>query len=240
MVLPTAHFPVVSRIPASDGRRVNGHAIACSRCNIEEFYKIGPGGAVPPNQIEAVWNKKGWDVDRKGDNHRCPSCVAAANAERRASREQNRFQHKSEEITMTTQAQTPTPAASSLMVELYLHLGDAYDPVNKCYRPGHTDASIAAKLGMAEALVAKRREADFGPIVRDTFIDDIRKELASIESSRLAIEQSAKIAQDAMQAFLAKVAATLVAMSTHSERLSVMLRKREEASSPGAKLNGKA
>lgn len=58
-----------------------------------------------------------------------------------------------------------SPAAVAKMTDLYLSLGEYYDPQLKEYKKGYSDARIAKELGMAEEFVRQRREMDFGPLV---------------------------------------------------------------------------
>lgn len=74
--------------------------------------------------------------------------------------------------------------------QVYLALEDYYDDATKRYREGHTDKSVAAEIGCAEAFVKSIRDADFGPISPpDAFgairveIDRLTSDLAKLRSS---------------------------------------------------------
>lgn len=70
----------------------------------------------------------------------------------------------------------PSPAAGKALVDLYVTLEDVYLRDRKAYKDGYDDARVARELGLSPDLVAKRREQDFGPLVRDTTLEDLRAE----------------------------------------------------------------
>jgi len=79
----------------------------------------------------------------------------------------------------------------------YMALIDYYDDAAKRYKPGHSDASIAAEVGCAEVVVAKIREDDFGPLGTPTEITQLIAELgqARAQVARLREEGAGLIAK---------------------------------------------
>lgn len=62
---------------------------------------------------------------------------------------------------------TPTDDAKAKRREVFMAIEEAYNEARKCYNVGprgqYTDATIAADVGCAAALVTKVREEFFGP-----------------------------------------------------------------------------
>ncbi len=73
----------------------------------------------------------------------------------------------------TVESQPVTPAATATMSDnakrchrlVMQALEDFYDEKQKCYRPGHSDTSIANEIGVSKASVIKTREEYSGPLV---------------------------------------------------------------------------
>lgn len=81
----------------------------------------------------------------------------------------------------------PTPASSDAarLAKRFViaALEDHYDDVNKRYKPGHSDKTIAKEAGCAEAVVADLREDMFGPIGEPDEFSDLRAKIAAAEAA---------------------------------------------------------
>ncbi|MBP2147952.1 hypothetical protein [Xanthobacter flavus] len=90
-----------------------------------------------------------------------------------------------------------SPAASDAIVNLYLLLSDHYDKARKAYAEGWDDERVAKEAGLSPVLVAERREKDFGPLVKDTTLEDIAaatlalaQEVAGLEGEIDALQRA--------------------------------------------------
>lgn len=132
----------------------------------------------------------GWTIGRR--KLKCPDCqpkkspgrvahmkrlnearvgVEARLAKSRTSEEQSPMSEEQQPFIVAT------PAAGHAKRLIYLALEDAYDEVAKRYKTGYSDASIAAEVGMAEALVKTIREESYGPLGEPPELTTLRGEL---------------------------------------------------------------
>ncbi|MGA2491870.1 MAG: hypothetical protein ABSF67_02840 [Roseiarcus sp.] len=168
-------FPLVNRVTERGLPPRPVHAIACSQCPEEDFVSA-LNCRLPPHTVAARFQRAGWVVRDHG-KHLCPACAKTRRAEVR--------QGGSAMLKATT-----TPAlddvARRAIPELYMELATTYDREAKAYRDGVTDASLAAKFSLPTAIVAERRERDFGPLVESEAARRKREAEAEMEKARAA------------------------------------------------------
>ncbi|MEW6256909.1 MAG: hypothetical protein AB1592_13220 [Pseudomonadota bacterium] len=181
-------FPLESRVRGDDGRRQAAHVIRCSRCPSEDAV-AAHRTRYPTAHLTGTFQQRGWRVSQSG-RHVCPTCIASETEARRA-------KHSKEPAPMPAPEKVisapplPSPAASSAIVTAYLLLEDHYDKAAKAYRAGWSDERVAKESGLAVEAVAKRREADFGPLVVDTTAQDLRHEWDGLRSDIKALRTGA-------------------------------------------------
>lgn len=128
----------------------------------------------------AAFAKKGWIKINMGQGV-CPVCSSAPIIEKAKEMASPQPNDKTPIVAMRS------PAAQAKIPELYLMLGEAYEPKTKSYKKDWSDARIAADLGMAEDFVRARREMDFGPLAppKADPLAEIDKAFADVEKYKL-------------------------------------------------------
>lgn len=146
-------FPVVRD---ENGR--TAQRITCLSCGAHDQNTITTSGRAGNEMLVSYFRRRGWKVDlRRGAT--CSDCQKSNAAMLRKIQEKKRMETKDRAGVVT-----PTPAASSKVVEVYMVLDDAYDKAAKRYKPGWSDDRVAKETGAAINLVTERRARDFGPI----------------------------------------------------------------------------
>lgn len=193
------HFPVVAR-PRGQGlppRKVQ--EIRCGGCGAteERSARVNP---LPAHTMTAWCTKRGWKVVAVG-RHVCPACRAkgpATGSQLPVTPLQDVVMSPKPALKPGPKTTTPvmperpaakgetapggvpTPAASSALVVCYLLIEEHYDRGRKAYGAGWDDERIAKETGLALSVVQERRERDFGPLVKDTTLDDLRQALKQV------------------------------------------------------------
>lgn len=196
-------FPLVSRPRGDDGKRISMHEIACSRCKAVDTL-VANRSRYPEEHVRGTFQQRGWRISNSGA-HVCPGCVreeARANAAARAAYQQERDMAKAPKADIVTEvagmmraedakgaakaalagasAVVPSPDASKAITAMYMLLEDAYLHARRAYKDGWDDARVAKEAGVSPVLVAESRERHFGPLVRDTTLEDLRAEAKAL------------------------------------------------------------
>ena len=157
---------------AATRRRV--FRIHCSGCKAEHDHYLQPGCAPAPAFRSA--RTKGWEVDDKGRHAWCPKCLKG-------------------------KAKTPMDASVNAMrqqVEMVRLLDTHFDAATGAYAEPWSDAAIAKATKLAEAAVAKFREAAYGPLRSPELeealrqIIEVRKKLEADGRAALDLIEQAK------------------------------------------------
>lgn len=188
-----------------------GRVIVCAACGTKDQVSSAKNVALPNEVAHRKFQQRGWHVGTRERDDRCPACV-----------EKERTKKVNTPAPQKTPT-PPTPAASKRITDLYLYLEDHYDRDRKGYRNGWSDEKIAEELALAVDLVARRREQDFGPIIRDTLLDDIKQAEASVTvaltTMQLTLDEAMRIQerlvrdQATLRELVGRVSARLAAKS---------------------------
>ena len=119
------------------------------------------GGRASDEVLARAFGKKGWNIDLKRGRFKCPKCIEAEIAARRLKNEEKKMSANQSVPPTKTMPSEESVFAKQLMMEL---LSKGYDLKMREYRPGWTDARIAAECSLSVDFIAKRREEDFGPV----------------------------------------------------------------------------
>lgn len=149
--------------------------------------------------VAGKFRRKGWLVADLG-KHICPACRTKKAAKKKD-------EALKEEVIVMAAATERSPAAVSKLPELYMILGDAYDPMRKNYKEGWSDERIAKETGLSPDFVAKRREVDFGP-VKDTTLEDLSKQISAYIGSVDEIGISSEVIRGAVKELQEKICKT--------------------------------
>ena len=129
--------------------------VRCTKC--EQGYddlalKRNTRNTDDDTEIVKIFARKGWTKLHFGKGV-CPDC--------------NKPKPKPKEEELNAPAKPPverSPKAIKALPELYMMLGDYYDPIKKAYKPGWSDEKIADDLELSVQFVRDRRESDFGKL----------------------------------------------------------------------------
>lgn len=157
-------------------------AAKCDQCGAEREWSTHT--VHDPRIAVSRAHKAGWQT---GKQLVCPTCREQAKRDKTAAK----VATKKEEVqVMATQPEqekpVPSDAAKRAKRLVYMALEDYYDDARKAYKAGHSDASIAKEIGVAEAFVAKIREEDFGPIAEPAEITALRNQIAKLREDGVA------------------------------------------------------
>lgn len=194
------HFPVVARAraPGLPARKVQ--EIRCSQCPAVE-ERSASTNPYPPHTMAAWCAKRGWKVVAVG-RHICPACRTKESAHSSP----NKASIMAPKLPPAKTAPAPanenaghaSPAASDAIVNLSLFLSDYYDKARKAYAEGWDDDRMARETGLSPVHVAEFREKYFGPLVKDTTLEDIAvatlalaQEIAGLEGEIDALQRTA-------------------------------------------------
>ena len=195
-------FPVELRARGGDAKRQRVYVIRCACCPAEDMAAAHMR-ELSEAHLTGTFQRRGWRVSPSG-RHVCPACISAEIEARRAKHSQEPAampvpdkavsRQPAPPVLFSQPAQpsiVPSPAASSAIVNLYVLLEDRYDRVAKAYRADWSDERVAKETGLSAEAVAKRREADFGPLVVDTTAEDLRREWEGLRSDIAALRTGA-------------------------------------------------
>jgi hypothetical protein len=207
-------FPLVNRVTERGLPPRPVHAIVCSQCPEEDFVSA-LNSRLPPHTVAARFQRAGWVVRDHG-KHLCPACAKA----RRAA-----FHSEGVMTTKATVKPAIDDAVKRALPDLYIELGVNYDRDARAYKGGATDATIAGKLGLPEAVVAERRERDFGPLVESEAARRKREAAAAIVAAQRSFraecdkfEQAQRNAQAAAEAVITAYGSWMAAVAAQQDR----------------------
>lgn len=145
--------------------------------------EVSTQGHPSPDYLHKLLMSRGWTS--KSGKYLCPECSKGRWTKRLAEIEANSNEKETENDMATVtpiKQDTASDAAKKARRLVYAALEDYYDDAAKCYRDAHTDASVAAELGVSESFVKATRESDFGPIKEPTEISQMRTDMAALQS----------------------------------------------------------
>lgn len=141
--------------------------IECAQCGARDEWRVT--NRPPPEVLPKHFQQKGWETRRKPT---CPECA-------------KKKEVRMPSVTQIKPAANDKPVASDAARKakqlLFLELMDAYDDTAKCYRTGHTDKTLADKLGISEGTVRAFREENFGPLSEPKEFTELRDKLAALQ-----------------------------------------------------------
>lgn len=146
-------FQVVSRRYGDTGPPRDMLQIKCQSCSRREAKPLRPD--FPPAAVARFFRGKGWLVDDKGRDAKCPKC----------------------QETKVTDLSKETLRRQRQMHRL---LEDHFDEEAGRYRGDWSDAKIAQETGLSPAAVSKARDAGYGELREDPELAALRQEWAEV------------------------------------------------------------
>lgn len=166
-------------------------SVICDTCLCVASWRIG-NGLPAVDVLHNHFRRKGWEIDRTA---RCEACQAMRRKPKmsRVSQPSVAPEVRSGSLVAAAAAAgaavaLPSPAMRKAKVLVYMALDEYYDAEARRYRAGKSDKIIADECDVAEDVVAKLREADFGPLREPDEVRALREELALAKGAVAAIE----------------------------------------------------
>lgn len=179
IIRDTAPIKLIGKSGAITAQAVCGH------CSHVDIFKL-PASMPAPEKIRKHFINLGWQITKK---MKCPYCLKKENIdikEKKGVEEMNnkvssdKLAQTDTNITNRAAIAQPTEGAKKVKRLVFQVLEDAYDDVNRRYRPDWNDDRVAKETGAAVEFVRATREADFGPIGPPDEIEAIRLEVDAI------------------------------------------------------------
>lgn len=163
-----------------EGRSVAMHRLQCATCEFIDGITSGSRQELPMQMITKKFQQKGWEVGQVARKDKCPACVEADTAARRAknNRHGNVVPIKPEEPAMSVQPpiSITSPHLQRVSAEpprtmdvderrlIFAKLQETYIDKDAGYAVPWTDQAVAKDLGVPLAWVADVRSNFFGPV----------------------------------------------------------------------------
>lgn len=145
--------------------------VPCAKGNHKVDVPIG--GGLHPDGVAKKMLGAGWIIGRRLT---CPDCRP-----KRDKKKETKPMAQTAALKPATTELEPSDAARQAKRFALLALDDHYDMSAKCYRRGHSDATIAKEAGCSEAVVAKLRDDMYGPVGEPPELRALRDELAAMQ-----------------------------------------------------------
>ena len=180
-------FPLVVIKRADYGPKARAARIVCARCGETDDVVVADRGLGA--WIEKKFAAAGWSIGATDRRDFCPGCAGSV---RRVNKETDEMA-KAPTLNVGS---PPVPAARSedarkARLDVDLMLVDNFDPTKGRYREGWDDERVAREAGMSVDFVAKRREAEHGPL-REA-IDPAKLSALAAEFSALELALRGKL-----------------------------------------------
>lgn len=171
--------------------RVSRYRLTCGACGTtgalgnQSFGSLRATDVVPKKFTE-----RGWEVGKRPQDDRCPGCVAAAEAKRRAK--------------LVKPAELAVVPASPREMQredrriILAKLNEVYLDEQRGYDNGWTDHRVAEDLGVPRKWVEELREQNFGPAGDNEGLRKFRDDVLALASRAAELEkQSAGLLNEA-------------------------------------------
>lgn len=164
------------------------------QCSVGHTIEWTSPNRIPPSVILSKLKRLGW---RFGRHPKCP--------------EHNGHIQKVERTKMPDVKVTPPPLRSvptppveaseaARMAKRFVMSGleTYFEDMKGCYKPGHSDSSIAKNAGVSEDVVKRLRIEFYGDLKEPTEIEEFRSEAAAIEQAIAEHKAQSRIAEAAL------------------------------------------
>lgn len=177
-----------------DHRAVPAYQITCNGCGKQDkVIASKPSGNLPTSLISKKFTERGWYTGSRVRDDRCPECQAAEKASKKKP-------ETAQVIEMTQPQKTLPPevvSSAPIMVVkradpppvmekedrriIFAEIDNHYLDEQKGYAEGWSDARVAKGLNVPLAWVRDLRDANFGPEVGTSVLDDVKRIDEAIE-----------------------------------------------------------
>lgn len=215
-----------------DGRLRNVARYTCSKCPATFDITLRRGTTLEPEPIAKHARRAGWEIGTRASAHRCPDCQRRGKGrqaiiEAALSKGMERVETAAPPTPAppTTEAPKENPMASSATplkpagalprdptsaerVKIRGLLDKHFDDASGCYLDGYSDQRVGAEVGVPWAIVAKMREAAYGPIRVDPELQALRADIGRFKAEAEAMTGKARDLEARLAALEKKAAAS--------------------------------
>jgi hypothetical protein len=173
-----------------DHRAVPAYAITCNSCGKQDkLISSKPSGALPAIMVAKKFIERGWIAGARVRDDRCPACQAIDKAPKK--------KIETAQVIEMAQPQKDLPKEITILAEapvvpakradpppvmekedrriIFAEIDTNYIDEQKGYAEGWNDARVAKGLNVPLAWVRELRDANFGPEIGTSVLDDVKK-----------------------------------------------------------------
>lgn len=165
----TRQFPTLS-VRGEDGRTHLRPLIQCAICHTRETAVRN--GSLNDDEL---FVKKGWEVGKSNAFDYCPGCIREREAKKKVVKMEDHVKNNGTATAPGVMSKEEGRILSRL-------IEDRWDEAAVRYRPGWSDAKLAAEVGKPVAWVKERRELDFGGTGEDPGVVDFIAEQVKLDT----------------------------------------------------------
>ena len=180
-----------------DHRAVPAYAITCNGCGKQDkLITSKPSGALPAIMVAKKFIERGWVAGARVRDDRCPACQALAKAPKKKIETAQVIEMTQPQKTLPPEVVSSTPIMTIKRADpppvmekedrriIFAEIDTNYIDEQKGYAEGWNDARVAKGLNVPLAWVRELRDANFGPEVGTSVLDNVQKIDEAIERGR--------------------------------------------------------
>jgi hypothetical protein len=180
-----------------DHRAVPAYAITCNGCGKQDkLITSKPSGALPAIMVAKKFIERGWVAGARVRDDRCPACQAIDKAPKKKIETAQVIEMTQPQKTLPPEVVSSTPIMTIKRADpppvmekedrriIFAEIDTNYIDEQKGYAEGWNDARVAKGLNVPLAWVRELRDANFGPEVGTSVLDNVQKIDEAIERGR--------------------------------------------------------
>jgi hypothetical protein len=180
-----------------DHRAVPAYAITCNSCGKQDkLITSKPSGALPAIMVAKKFIERGWIAGARVRDDRCPACQAIDKAPKKKIETAQVIEMTQPQKTLPPEVVSSTPIMTIKRADpppvmekedrriIFAEIDTNYIDEQKGYAEGWNDARVAKGLNVPLAWVRELRDANFGPEVGTSVLDNVKKIDEAIERGR--------------------------------------------------------
>ena len=171
-----------------DHRAVSAYSITCNGCGKQDkLVSTKSSGVLPPGMIAKKFSERGWVAGSRVRDDRCPACQALAKAPKKKIETAQVIEMTQPQKTLPPEVVSSTPITTIKRADpppvmekedrriIFAEIDTNYIDEQKGYAEGWSDARVAKSLNVPMAWVRELRDANFGPEIGTSVLDDVKK-----------------------------------------------------------------
>jgi hypothetical protein len=180
-----------------DHRAVSAYSITCNGCGKQDkLVSTKSSGVLPPGMIAKKFSERGWIAGARVRDDRCPACQALAKAPKKKIETAQVIEMMQPQKTLPPEVVSSTPITTIKRADpppvmekedrriIFAEIDTNYIDEQKGYAEGWNDARVAKGLNVPLAWVRELRDANFGPEVGTSVLDNVQKIDEAIERGK--------------------------------------------------------